>query len=63
MPRGKETVTGKVRAQISYEKVEVVKSHLKPASLNLSVKETLARFSQVSKKDTNRIYAMKVLHK
>ncbi|RIA97083.1 kinase-like domain-containing protein [Glomus cerebriforme] len=65
-PRGKETVTGEVRVQISYEKVAVEKSHLKPASfeiLKLIGKGNFGKVFQVRKKDTNRIYAMKVLHK
>jgi len=64
LPRGKENVTGEVRVQISYEKIE--KSHLKPASfeiLKLIGKGNFGKVFQVRKKDTNRIYAMKVLHK
>ncbi|CAG8545913.1 1242_t:CDS:2 [Acaulospora morrowiae] len=66
LPRSKETVTGEVRVQIAYEKVEVEKSHLKPASfeiLKLIGKGNFGKVFQVRKKDTNRIYAMKVLHK
>ncbi|CAI2167730.1 16521_t:CDS:2 [Funneliformis geosporum] len=65
-PRGKEHVTGEVRVQIAYEKVEVSKSHMKPASfeiLKLIGKGNFGKVFQVRKKDTNRIYAMKVLHK
>ncbi|KAF0544487.1 Pkinase-domain-containing protein [Gigaspora margarita] len=67
LPRGnKETVTGELRVQISYEKVEIEKSHLKPSSfeiLKLIGKGNFGKVFQVRKKDTNRIYAMKVLHK
>ncbi|CAG8505588.1 14338_t:CDS:2 [Gigaspora margarita] len=61
-----ETVTGELRVQISYEKVEIEKSHLKPSSfeiLKLIGKGNFGKVFQVRKKDTNRIYAMKVLHK
>ncbi|GBB99293.1 hypothetical protein RclHR1_34740001 [Rhizophagus clarus] len=66
LPRGKETVTGEVRVQITYEKIEKSQSNLKPASfeiLKLIGKGNFGKVFQVRKKDTNRIYAMKVLHK
>ncbi|CAG8507996.1 10205_t:CDS:2 [Diversispora eburnea] len=65
-PRGKENVTGEIRVQLSYEKIEVGKSHLKPSSfdvLKLIGKGNFGKVFQVRKKDTNRIYAMKVLQK
>ncbi|CAG8516349.1 1281_t:CDS:2 [Cetraspora pellucida] len=66
LPRGKEMVTGELHIQIAYEKVEIEKSHLKPSSfevLKLIGKGNFGKVFQVRKKDTNRIYAMKVLHK
>ncbi|RHZ84655.1 hypothetical protein Glove_78g67 [Diversispora epigaea] len=65
-PRGKEIVTGEVHVQISYEEAEVEKSHLELSSfeiLKLIGKGNSGKIFQVRKKDTNRIYAMKVLQK
>ncbi|CAJ0876755.1 1987_t:CDS:2, partial [Entrophospora sp. SA101] len=62
-PRGKESVTGELHVQITYESE---KSNLKPGSfeiLKLIGKGNFGKVFQVRKKDTNRIYAMKVLHK
>ncbi|CAG8490652.1 11500_t:CDS:2 [Ambispora gerdemannii] len=64
-PRGKgENVTGEMHVQISYE--SVAKTHLTPASfeiLKLIGKGNFGKVFQVRKRDTGRIYAMKVLHK
>jgi len=64
-PRAKgESVTGEMHVHISYE--TVAKTHLTPASfeiLKLIGKGNFGKVFQVRKKDTGRIYAMKVLHK
>ncbi|KAG0661387.1 hypothetical protein C6P46_003984 [Rhodotorula mucilaginosa] len=58
-------VTGEIRIQISYEKYDVKKG-LKPNDfdfLRMIGKGTFGRVFQVRKRDTKRIYAMKVLSK
>ncbi|OCF35009.1 AGC/AKT protein kinase [Kwoniella heveanensis BCC8398] len=63
--RGNETVTGEVWIQITYKVIRKSMS-LKPSDfefLKLIGKGTFGRVFQVRKKDTRRIYAMKVLSK
>ncbi|WWD18777.1 hypothetical protein CI109_103232 [Kwoniella shandongensis] len=63
--RGDETVTGEVWIQITYKVVRKNMS-LKPSDfefLKLIGRGTFGRVFQVRKKDTRRIYAMKVLSK
>ncbi|KAM0791235.1 hypothetical protein ACM66B_005715 [Microbotryomycetes sp. NB124-2] len=60
-----ETVTGEIRIQIRYEKFDIKKG-LGPNDfdfLRMIGKGTFGRVFQVRKKDTQRIYAMKVLSK
>ncbi|KAK4054580.1 Serine/threonine-protein kinase [Microbotryomycetes sp. JL201] len=60
-----ETITGEIRIQIRYEKFDVKKG-LGPNDfdfLRMIGKGTFGRVFQVRKKDTQRIYAMKVLSK
>ncbi|KAK4051080.1 Serine/threonine-protein kinase [Microbotryomycetes sp. JL221] len=60
-----ETVTGEIRIQIKYEKFDIKKG-LGPNDfdfLRMIGKGTFGRVFQVRKKDTQRIYAMKVLSK
>jgi len=64
MPRGKDVVSGEMHVKVSYQ--AVAKTHLTPDSfeiLKLIGRGNFGRVFQVRKKDTNRIYAMKVLHK
>ncbi|KAI5841135.1 kinase-like domain-containing protein [Morchella snyderi] len=59
-----ESVTGEIRLQISFEKT--TKKHYGPDDfevLRLIGRGTFGQVYQVRKKDTNRIYAMKVLSK
>ncbi|CAG8554242.1 1959_t:CDS:2 [Paraglomus occultum] len=64
MPRGKDVVSGEMHVKVAYQ--AVAKTHLTPDSfeiLKLIGRGNFGRVFQVRKKDTNRIYAMKVLHK
>ncbi|RSH90807.1 hypothetical protein EHS25_009982 [Saitozyma podzolica] len=63
--RGQELVTGEVWLQLTYHAIRS-KVHLKPSDfefLKLIGRGTFGRVFQVRKKDTRRIYAMKVLSK
>lgn len=63
--RGHETVTGELWLQLTYTAIRS-KVHLKPSDfdfLKLIGRGTFGRVFQVRKKDTRRIYAMKVLSK
>ncbi|RSH81920.1 uncharacterized protein EHS24_008117 [Apiotrichum porosum] len=63
--RGSETVTGEIWIQTTFTALRN-KVHLKPADfefLKLIGRGTFGRVFQVRKKDTKRIYAMKVLSK
>ncbi|KAL7410380.1 kinase-like domain-containing protein [Mrakia frigida] len=63
--RGTEEVSGEVRVQIRYD-VAQSKTHLTPRDfefLKLIGRGTFGRVFQVRKRDTKRIYAMKVLSK
>ncbi|KAM0753060.1 kinase-like protein [Meredithblackwellia eburnea MCA 4105] len=65
-PRAEETVTGEIRIQIRYEKSDVRPKGLAVNDfdfLRMIGKGTFGRVFQVRKKDTMRIYAMKVLSK
>ncbi|QRW02081.1 Serine/threonine-protein kinase [Ceratobasidium sp. AG-Ba] len=64
-PRDSETVTGEIRVQITYEQIKT-KRALTPRDfefMKLIGRGTFGRVFQVRKKDTKRIYAMKVLSK
>ncbi|ORX37101.1 kinase-like domain-containing protein [Kockovaella imperatae] len=63
--RGEENVTGELWIQVTYNAIRS-KAHLKPSDfefLKLIGRGTFGRVFQVRKKDTRRIYAMKVLSK
>ncbi|KAK4684140.1 serine/threonine protein kinase SCH9, partial [Tremellales sp. Uapishka_1] len=63
--RGQENVTGEVWMQVTYSMIRN-KVHLKPSHfefMKLIGRGTFGRVFQVRKKDTKRIYAMKVLSK
>ncbi|KAL8281126.1 hypothetical protein RQP46_006484 [Phenoliferia psychrophenolica] len=64
-PRADETVTGEIRIQIRYEKLDLKKGIMVNDFdfLRMIGKGTFGRVFQVRKKDTKRIYAMKVLSK
>lgn len=65
LPISNESVTGEIRVQITYDQ-PVTKSPLTPASfefLKLIGRGTFGKVFQVRKRDTHRIYAMKVLSK
>lgn len=64
-PRESEPVTGEIRVQITYEQFQTRRA-LTPRDfefLKLIGRGTFGRVFQVRKKDTRRIYAMKVLSK
>ncbi|KAG8906474.1 hypothetical protein FRB99_006789 [Tulasnella sp. 403] len=64
-PREGETVTGEIRVQVTYEQFKT-KRVLTPRDfefLKLIGRGTFGRVFQVRKKDTRRIYAMKILSK
>ncbi|GAB1524960.1 Serine/threonine-protein kinase [Rhizoctonia solani] len=64
-PRESEPVTGEIRVQITYEQFQTRRA-LTPRDfefLKLIGRGTFGRVFQVRKKDTKRIYAMKVLSK
>lgn len=64
-PRGDEHVTGEIWLQISYDAVKS-KTHLSPRHfeiLKLIGRGTFGKVFQVRKRDTKRIYAMKMLSK
>ncbi|KAF8607733.1 serine/threonine protein kinase [Ceratobasidium sp. AG-I] len=64
-PRESESVTGEIRVQITYEQFKT-KRNLTPRDfefMKLIGRGTFGRVFQVRKKDTRRIYAMKVLSK
>lgn len=64
-PRDSESVTGEIRVQITYEQIKT-KRALTPRDfefMKLIGRGTFGRVFQVRKKDTKRIYAMKVLSK
>jgi len=64
-PRESESVTGEIRVQITYEQFKT-KRTLTPRDfefMKLIGRGTFGRVFQVRKKDTRRIYAMKVLSK
>ncbi|KAK4704769.1 serine/threonine protein kinase SCH9, partial [Phenoliferia sp. Uapishka_3] len=64
-PRAEEVVTGEIRIQIRYEKLDLKKGIAVNDFdfLRMIGKGTFGRVFQVRKKDTKRIYAMKVLSK
>lgn len=64
-PRGEEKVTGEIWLQISYDSLKT-RQHLSPKDfdiLKLIGKGTFGKVFQVRKRDTKRIYAMKMLSK
>ncbi|KAH7102711.1 Pkinase-domain-containing protein [Auriculariales sp. MPI-PUGE-AT-0066] len=65
VPHEAEAVTGQIRVQITYEQFQTRRS-ISPRDFNilkLIGRGTFGRVFQVRKKDTKRIYAMKVLSK